>query len=58
MVRDSILAVSGAPTAGGGRPFEDFIVEKLEHSPHHQQHLYDLDHLSNHRRSTTRFTAA
>ncbi len=33
--RDSVLSVSGTLNrAAGGKPFQDFIIEKPEHSPH------------------------
>ena len=55
-LRDSILAVSGKLNAAlFGPGFQDFVVEKPEHSPHYQYHLYDPDDPRSHRRSIYRF---
>lgn len=54
--RDSVLAVSGKLNrAAGGKPFQDFIIEKPEHSPHYQYHLHDPDDPASHRRTIYRF---
>lgn len=54
--RDSVLAVSGKLNrAAGGKPFQDFIIEKPEHSPHYQYHLHDPDDSASHRRTIYRF---
>lgn len=54
--RDSVLTVSGKLNrAAGGRPFQDFIIEKPEHSPHYQYHLHDPDDPASHRRTIYRF---
>lgn len=54
--RDSVLAVSGKLNhATGGKPFQDFIVEKPEHSPHYQYHLHDPNDPASHRRTIYRF---
>lgn len=55
-VRDAVLAVSGQlrPTMFGPA-FRDFVVEKPEHSPHYQYHLYNPDDPASHRRSIYRF---
>jgi hypothetical protein len=54
--RDSILAVSGKLNlAAGGKPFQDFIIEKPEHSPHYQYHLHDPNDAASHRRTIYRF---
>ena len=39
----------------GGPAFQDFVVEKPEHSPHYQFHLHDPDDPACHRRSIYRF---
>ncbi|HSJ04822.1 MAG TPA: DUF1553 domain-containing protein, partial [Verrucomicrobium sp.] len=55
-VRDTILAVSGRlDLTIGGPSFQDFVVEKPEHSPHYQYHLHDPDDPRSHRRSIYRF---
>ena len=55
--RDSILAVSGALRLHprGGPSFQDFVVEKPEHSPHYQYHLHDPADPASHRRTIYRF---
>ncbi len=56
IVRDSLLWVSGKLDATMYGPgFQDFIVEKPEHSPHYQYHLHDPEDLRTHRRSIYRF---
>ena len=54
--RDSLLATSGAldPTMGGPS-FQDFVIEKPQHSPHYQYHLHDPEDPKSHRRSIYRF---
>ncbi len=55
-VRDSILAVSGMlDLTAGGPSFQDFVVEKPEHSPHYQYHLADPEDAKTHRRAVYRF---
>jgi hypothetical protein len=55
-VRDAILLVSGKlNSAMGGPSFQDFVVEKPEHSPHYEYHLHDPDDPKSHRRSVYRF---
>jgi hypothetical protein len=55
-VRDSILFVSGKiDLQMGGPSFQDFVVEKPEHSPHYQYHLSDPEDPKCHRRSIYRF---
>jgi hypothetical protein len=39
----------------GGPSFQDFVIEKPEHSPHYQYHLYDPEDPRTHRRSVYRF---
>jgi hypothetical protein len=55
-VRDSLLAVAGRLDLElGGPSFQDFVIEKPEHSPHYQYHLHDPDDPRSHRRSVYRF---
>jgi hypothetical protein len=55
-VRDAVLAVSGKlDLRMGGPSFQDFVVERPEHSPHYQYHLHDPDDPKSHRRSIYRF---
>lgn len=55
-IRDSVLSVSGRLNpAMFGPGFQDFVIEKPEHSPHYQYHLYDPDDTRSHRRSIYRF---
>ncbi|WP_198141291.1 DUF1553 domain-containing protein [Verrucomicrobium spinosum] len=55
-VRDAILSVSGRlDLTMGGPSFQDFVIEKPEHSPHYQYHLHDPNDPRSHRRSIYRF---
>lgn len=55
-VRDAVLSVSGVlDTTMYGPGFQDFVVEKPEHSPHYQYHLHDPEDPRSHRRSVYRF---
>ncbi|NBV23416.1 MAG: DUF1553 domain-containing protein [Proteobacteria bacterium] len=55
-VRDATLFVAGKlDTKMGGPAFQDFIVEKPEHSPHYEYHLHDPEDPKSHRRSVYRF---
>jgi hypothetical protein len=55
-VRDSILAVSGAlDLAMGGPGFQDFVIDKPQHSPHYEYHLHDPEDPKSWRRSIYRF---
>jgi hypothetical protein len=55
-VRDAILAVSGRlDLTMGGPSFQDFIIEKPQHSPHYEYHLHDPEDPKSHRRSIYRF---
>ena len=55
-IRDSVLAVSGKlDRTLYGPAFQDFIVERPEHSPHYQYHLHDPDDPKARRRSIYRF---
>ena len=54
--RDSVLTVSGKlDRKVGGKPFQDFVIEKPEHSPHYQYHLHDPNDPAAHRRTIYRF---
>jgi mono/diheme cytochrome c family protein len=56
-VRDSILTAAGKlDRTMGGPSFQDFVVEKPEHSPHYQYHLHDPEDAKSHRRAVYRFT--
>ena len=55
-IRDSVLAAAGKlDLTMGGPSFQDFKVEKPEHSPHYEYHLHDPDDPKSHRRSVYRF---
>jgi hypothetical protein len=55
-IRDSVLWVSGQlDPQMFGPGFQDFVIEKPEHSPHYQYHLHDPDDPRTHRRSVYRF---
>ncbi len=40
----------------GGPGFEEFVLEKPEHSPHYRYDLLDFENPSTHRRTIYRFT--
>lgn len=55
-LRDSILAVSARlDLTMGGPSFQDFVIDKPQHSPHYEYHLHDPDDPKSHRRSIYRF---
>jgi len=55
-VRDAALAVAGKLNRQlGGPAFQDFVVEKPEHSPHYEYQLHDPEDVRIHRRSVYRF---
>ncbi|MCA9228593.1 MAG: DUF1553 domain-containing protein, partial [Planctomycetales bacterium] len=55
-IRDAVLLVSGSlDTKMYGPGFQDFVIEKPEHSPHYQYHLHDPTDPRTHRRSIYRF---
>jgi hypothetical protein len=55
-IRDSVLWASGTlDRRMYGPGFQDFVIERPEHSPHYQYHLYDPDDITTHRRSIYRF---
>ena len=55
-IRDSLLLVSGVlDRTMGGPSFQDFIIEKPQHSPHYEYDLHDPNDPKSHRRSIYRF---
>ena len=55
-IRDSILAVSGKlDLTMGGPSFQDFIIDKPQHSPHYKYDQHDPEDPKSHRRSIYRF---
>ena len=55
-VRDGVLLVSGElDLTMGGPSFQDFVIEKPEHSPHYEYRLHDPNDPKSHRRSIYRF---
>ncbi|MCF7787897.1 MAG: DUF1553 domain-containing protein [Prosthecobacter sp.] len=55
-IRDSILAVSGKlDLSMGGASFQDFVIEKPQHSPHYEYQLHDPEDPKSWRRSIYRF---
>lgn len=55
-IRDSILHVSGKLNLQmGGPSFQDFVIDKPEHSPHYEYRLHDPEDPKSHRRSIYRF---
>lgn len=55
-LRDAVLAISGKLDASMTGPgFQDFILEKPEHSPHYEYRLFDPEDVRSHRRSIYRF---
>lgn len=55
-VRDSVLAVAGTlDLTMGGPGFQDFVIEKAEHSPHYEYRLHNAEDPQTRRRSIYRF---
>jgi len=55
-LRDSVLAVSNRLNLKMGGPgFQDFVLEKTQHSPHFEYQKYDPENPASHRRSIYRF---
>jgi hypothetical protein len=55
-VRDSALAVTGRlDRTMGGPGFQDFVIDKPEHSPHYEYDKYNPDDPRSHRRAVYRF---
>ncbi|MBL9153009.1 MAG: DUF1553 domain-containing protein [Verrucomicrobiales bacterium] len=57
-LRDAVLVAAGKLNREmGGPSFQDFVIEKPEHSPHYQYHLHDHNDPKSHRRSIYRMIA-
>ncbi len=55
-LRDSVLATAGLlDRTLYGPSFQDFVIEKPEHSPHYEYHLYDPANPKSFRRAVYRF---
>jgi hypothetical protein len=55
-IRDSTLWISGKlDRTMYGPGFQDFVIDKPEHSPHYEYHLHDPEDPKSHRRSIYRF---
>ena len=55
-IRDTVLFASGKLDGSmGGPSFQDFVIEKPDHSPHYQYHLHDPEDPRSFRRSVYRF---
>jgi hypothetical protein len=55
-IRDTVLLLSGKLNpAMYGPAFQDFVVDKPEHSPHYEYYLHDPNDPKSHRRSIYRF---
>ena len=55
-LRDSMLLIAGKlDDRLGGPAFQDFVIEKPEHSPHYEYQLHDAEDPRSHRRSVYRF---
>ncbi len=55
-IRDSVLLLADCLNEEMfGSSFQDFVIEKPEHSPHYQYHLHDPLDARSHRRSIYRF---
>ena len=55
-LRDSMLLVAGKlDDRMGGPAFQDFVIEKPDHSPHYEYQLHDAEDPHSHRRSIYRF---
>lgn len=55
--RDSLLSVAGALRldARGGPSFQDFVIDKPQHSPHYEYYKHDPNDPASHRRTVYRF---
>ncbi|MEI6712566.1 MAG: DUF1553 domain-containing protein [Verrucomicrobiota bacterium] len=55
-VRDTVLAVSGKlDLQMGGPGYQDFVIDKPQHSPHYEYEWSDVEDSKTHRRSIYRF---
>jgi mono/diheme cytochrome c family protein len=56
LVRDIVLVLAGKlDRTMYGPSFQDFVIDKPEHSPHYEYHLHDPEDPKSHRRSIYRF---
>jgi hypothetical protein len=56
LVHDSVLLLAGKlDRTMYGPSFQDFLIDKPEHSPHYEYHLHDPEDPKSHRRSIYRF---
>ncbi|MEM0926209.1 MAG: DUF1553 domain-containing protein, partial [Planctomycetota bacterium] len=54
--RDTLLTAAGVlQRTVGGESFQDFLIDKPQHSPHYEYHLHDPADPNSHRRSVYRF---
>jgi hypothetical protein len=55
-LRDTVLAVAGKlDLTPGGPAFQDFVIDKPDHSPHYEYDRHDPEDAKTHRRSIYRF---
>ena len=55
-IHDAILSVSGKlDLSMGGPSYQDFVIDKPQHSPHYEYQLHDPEDPKSHRRSIYRF---
>ena len=55
-VNDSVLSVAGKlDLKMGGPGFQDFVIDKPQHSPHYEYDQHDVEDPKSHRRSVYRF---
>jgi hypothetical protein len=55
-VNDSVLSVAGKlDLTMGGPGFQDFVIDKPQHSPHYEYDHHDVEDPKSHRRSVYRF---
>jgi len=55
-INDSVLAVAGKlDLTMGGPGFQDFVIDKPQHSPHYEYDQHDVEDPKSHRRSVYRF---
>ena len=55
-VRDAMLVAAGRLNREmGGPSFQDFVIDKPQHSPHYEYHLHDPNDSTSHRRAVYRF---
>ncbi|MEE2642376.1 MAG: DUF1553 domain-containing protein [Planctomycetota bacterium] len=55
-IHDTVLKVAGLlDPKMGGPSYRDFVIQRPEHSPHYEYHLYDPNDRATHRRAVYRF---